>query len=154
MQMVFSGHHHQDYRNIINGIKYIQINSMSYHYQRTRTTLITVSRMKKRSNIPSMEIWPCITNLFGVRSRCLRMESFKFMVGPHRSAEGHLRNSECHGTSMVIPLILESRRFAFQLRNANLRWEKCEARGDRILVQQNINNGHAHDLCLEGEVWW
>ena len=41
VQLVFSGHHHQDYYNQINGIHYIQINSMSYHwlgeaYQRIR----------------------------------------------------------------------------------------------------------------------
>ena len=30
---VFSGHHHKDYHNVINGIHYIQINSMSYHWQ-------------------------------------------------------------------------------------------------------------------------
>jgi len=29
---VFSGHHHQDYHNHINGIHYIQINSMSYQW--------------------------------------------------------------------------------------------------------------------------
>ena len=29
---VFSGHHHQDYSNTINGIHYIQINSMSYQW--------------------------------------------------------------------------------------------------------------------------
>lgn len=33
--VVFSGHHHQDYHNQINGIHYLQINSASYHYQRT-----------------------------------------------------------------------------------------------------------------------
>lgn len=32
VQMVFSGHHHQDYHNVINGIHYLQINSMSYQY--------------------------------------------------------------------------------------------------------------------------
>ena len=32
VQMVFSGHHHQDYLNVINGINYVQINSMSYQY--------------------------------------------------------------------------------------------------------------------------
>ena len=32
VQMVFSGHHHQDYHNIINGIHYIQINSISYYW--------------------------------------------------------------------------------------------------------------------------
>lgn len=32
VQMVFSGHHHQDYYNIINGIHYVQINSMSYQW--------------------------------------------------------------------------------------------------------------------------
>lgn len=30
--MVFSGHHHHDYHNVINGIHYIQINSMSYQW--------------------------------------------------------------------------------------------------------------------------
>jgi len=33
VQAVFSGHHHLDYYNRINGIHYIQINSMSYHWQ-------------------------------------------------------------------------------------------------------------------------
>jgi predicted phosphodiesterase len=32
VQFVFSGHHHQDYHNEINGIHYIQINSMSYQW--------------------------------------------------------------------------------------------------------------------------
>lgn len=32
VQIVFSGHHHQDYHNLINGIHYIQINSMSYQW--------------------------------------------------------------------------------------------------------------------------
>ncbi len=32
VQFVFSGHHHQDYHNCINGIHYIQINSMSYQW--------------------------------------------------------------------------------------------------------------------------
>ncbi len=32
VQFVFSGHHHQDYTNNINGIRYIQINSMSYQW--------------------------------------------------------------------------------------------------------------------------
>jgi calcineurin-like phosphoesterase family protein len=32
VQLVFSGHHHQDYHNEINGIHYVQINSMSYYW--------------------------------------------------------------------------------------------------------------------------
>ena len=32
VQLVFSGHHHQDYCNNINGIHYLQINSMSYQW--------------------------------------------------------------------------------------------------------------------------
>ena len=32
VQLVFSGHHHQDYYNNINGINYVQINSMSYQW--------------------------------------------------------------------------------------------------------------------------
>ena len=32
VQIVFSGHHHQDYYNNINGIHYVQINSMSYQW--------------------------------------------------------------------------------------------------------------------------
>lgn len=32
VKVVFSGHHHQDYKNTINGIRYIQINSMSYQW--------------------------------------------------------------------------------------------------------------------------
>ncbi|WP_199118169.1 metallophosphoesterase [Pedobacter sp. ASV28] len=32
VHMVFSGHHHKDYMNTINGIRYIQINSMSYYF--------------------------------------------------------------------------------------------------------------------------
>lgn len=32
VQLVFSGHHHQDYCNHINGIQYVQINSMSYQW--------------------------------------------------------------------------------------------------------------------------
>lgn len=33
VQVVFSGHHHKDYHNVINGIHYIHINSASYHWQ-------------------------------------------------------------------------------------------------------------------------
>lgn len=33
VQLVLTGHHHQDYYNQINGIHYIQINSMSYYWQ-------------------------------------------------------------------------------------------------------------------------
>jgi len=32
VQIVFSGHHHLDYHNVINGIHYIQINSISYQW--------------------------------------------------------------------------------------------------------------------------
>jgi predicted phosphodiesterase len=32
VQVVFSGHHHQDYYNIVNTIHYVQINSMSYYW--------------------------------------------------------------------------------------------------------------------------
>ena len=32
VQIVFSGHHHGDYYNVINNIHYIQINSMSYQW--------------------------------------------------------------------------------------------------------------------------
>lgn len=32
VQMVFSGHHHQDYYNVINDIHYVQVNSMSYQW--------------------------------------------------------------------------------------------------------------------------
>ena len=32
VRLVFSGHHHLDYYNVINGIHYLQINSMSYHF--------------------------------------------------------------------------------------------------------------------------
>ena len=32
VQLAFSGHHHQDYYNQINGIHYVQINSMSYQW--------------------------------------------------------------------------------------------------------------------------
>jgi predicted phosphodiesterase len=32
VQMVFSGHHHLDFHNVINGIHYVQINSMSYFW--------------------------------------------------------------------------------------------------------------------------
>jgi hypothetical protein len=34
--LVFSGHHHQDYHNIINGVHYVQINSMSYQWMGTK----------------------------------------------------------------------------------------------------------------------
>lgn len=33
VKLVFTGHHHQDYHNVINDIHYIQINSTSYHWQ-------------------------------------------------------------------------------------------------------------------------
>ncbi len=33
VQIVFTGHHHKDYHNVINGIHYIQVNSISYHWQ-------------------------------------------------------------------------------------------------------------------------
>lgn len=32
VQMVFSGHHHKDFHNVINNIHYVQINSMSYYW--------------------------------------------------------------------------------------------------------------------------
>lgn len=32
VRMVFSGHHHKDFYNVINGIHYVQINSMSYYW--------------------------------------------------------------------------------------------------------------------------
>lgn len=32
VQFVFSGHHHQDYYNVINGVHFVQINSMSYQW--------------------------------------------------------------------------------------------------------------------------
>ena len=32
VQVVFSGHHHQNYHNLINDIHYVQINSMSYQW--------------------------------------------------------------------------------------------------------------------------
>jgi len=32
VQVVFTGHRHQDYHNVINGIHYVQINSMSYYW--------------------------------------------------------------------------------------------------------------------------
>lgn len=32
VRLVFSGHHHLDYHNVINDIHYLQINSMSYHF--------------------------------------------------------------------------------------------------------------------------
>lgn len=32
VQLVLSGHHHQDYHNIFNGVHYVQINSMSYQW--------------------------------------------------------------------------------------------------------------------------
>jgi calcineurin-like phosphoesterase family protein len=32
IQFVFSGHHHEDYHNIYNGINYVQINSISYQF--------------------------------------------------------------------------------------------------------------------------
>ncbi len=32
VRLVFSGHHHQNYHNVINDIHYVQINSMSYHW--------------------------------------------------------------------------------------------------------------------------
>ena len=32
VQMVFSGHHHEDYHNIYNNIHYVQVNSISYQF--------------------------------------------------------------------------------------------------------------------------
>lgn len=32
VQFVFSGHHHEDYHNVYNGINYVQINSISYQF--------------------------------------------------------------------------------------------------------------------------
>lgn len=32
VQVVFSGHHHEDYYNVINGVHYVQVNSMSYKW--------------------------------------------------------------------------------------------------------------------------
>jgi predicted phosphodiesterase len=37
VQMVFSGHHHEDYYNQYNGINYVQINSISYQFTHPET---------------------------------------------------------------------------------------------------------------------
>lgn len=36
VKAVFSGHHHEDYHNVYNGINYIQINSIAYQFGRTK----------------------------------------------------------------------------------------------------------------------
>ncbi len=38
VKAVFSGHHHEDYHNVYNGINYIQINSIAYQFGRTRNS--------------------------------------------------------------------------------------------------------------------
>lgn len=50
VQLVFSGHHHQDYRNYINGIHYIQINSMSYQWLGSKYAHIRYSEAIDKSH--------------------------------------------------------------------------------------------------------
>jgi len=50
VQLVFSGHHHQDYYNNINGIHYIQINSMSYQWLGEQYQCIRYSEEIDRSH--------------------------------------------------------------------------------------------------------
>ncbi len=50
VQFVFSGHHHQDYYNNINGIHYIQINSMSYQWLGKNFQHIRYSEEVDKSN--------------------------------------------------------------------------------------------------------
>ncbi|TDE09019.1 metallophosphoesterase family protein [Dyadobacter psychrotolerans] len=56
VQMVFSGHHHQDYQNLINGIQYIQINSMSYYWagEKKNTTTYDMELLRSYSYLSSM----------------------------------------------------------------------------------------------------
>ena len=50
VQIVFSGHHHQDYHNVINGIHYMQINSMSYQWLGEKYQHIRYSEAVDRSH--------------------------------------------------------------------------------------------------------
>lgn len=36
VRAVFSGHHHEDYHNVYNGVNYVQVNSISYQFERTK----------------------------------------------------------------------------------------------------------------------
>ncbi|PSL23853.1 metallophosphoesterase family protein [Dyadobacter jiangsuensis] len=68
VRMVFSGHHHQDYHNLINGIHYVQINSMSYFWagESRNKTSYDESLLKKYPHLRSMlrykePIWALVT---------------------------------------------------------------------------------------------
>jgi predicted phosphodiesterase len=68
VRMVFSGHHHQDYQNEINGIPYVQINSMSYYWagEKKNTTTYDEALTKKYPYLSSMlrykdPLWALVT---------------------------------------------------------------------------------------------
>ena len=68
VKMVFSGHHHQDYYNEINGIHYVQINSMSYYWagEKKNTSAYNAELVKKYPHLRSMlrykePLWATVT---------------------------------------------------------------------------------------------
>ncbi|SEJ38426.1 Calcineurin-like phosphoesterase [Dyadobacter sp. SG02] len=68
VRIVFSGHHHQDYLNEINGIQYVQINSMSYFWagEKRNTTQYSDDLVKKYGHLSSMlrykdPLWATVT---------------------------------------------------------------------------------------------
>lgn len=68
VRMVFSGHHHQDYQNEINGIQYVQINSMSYYWagEKRNSTVYSEELVKKYPYLSSMlrykdALWAVVT---------------------------------------------------------------------------------------------
>ena len=56
VRLVFSGHHHSDFRNVINGIYYIQINSMTYSWTNNR------EYMRHRFSDELEKQYPCLAN--------------------------------------------------------------------------------------------
>lgn len=107
VQFVFSGHHHQDYHNTINGIHYLQINSMSYQWLGDDFKLVRYSEEVDEKypwikyTVPYKDpIWaiaeisPGSLNLFGKRSEFVGpgpeelgvdMHAFGYPIVPHIS---------------------------------------------------------------------
>lgn len=68
IRIVFSGHHHLDYQNEINGIQYVQINSMSYYWagEKRNTTPYGEELAKNYTHLSSMlrykePLWAMVT---------------------------------------------------------------------------------------------
>lgn len=59
VKLVLSGHHHQDYHNVINGIHYVQINSMSYFWvgDKNKSSGYDAETEKKFPYLKSMAVY-------------------------------------------------------------------------------------------------